>query len=849
MVGIVIISHSQTLAEGVLELVNQMTQGEVPVAIAGGITVPGEDKPVLGTDPMKIFEAIQAVDQSDGVLLLMDMGSALMNAEMAVELLDEAVQSRVMLCEAPLVEGAVAAAVQAKIGGTLADVAAEARGALRAKTAHLRPAPTEDSAPKLQAPERKSAGTAITLALTNELGLHARPAAKFVAIAAEYQSDLMVALVKNGKDEMGEWVNGKSLNLLLALGGRKGDSLQIRATGSDAIVALEALRQFAESNFGDPPDSLVDSLVDSLIEEGKLPTRSQNGQNGVGLKDGLFGLPASPGVAVGPIFILEKEQIIVAEEKIPADNIEQESQRLDGAIAAGVGELQKLVEATKGEAADIISTQIAFAQDPDLLEHAKSLISKQRFSGAYAWQKATGEAAEAIAAVDDPYLQQRASDIRDMGYQILRHLVDKTDSSTAKSGSDQLATLSRPVILVADELHPSDTAAINPETVLGILALKGTATSHSAILARSLGIPAVVGFGLTSVGGIKKGDQLANFRDYAKTDQLGLDGGSGQVWLAPDLDEIKRLIAQRKQWEMEKARQKAGSQAEARTKDGMRIEVVANIRNPADAARALTFGAEGVGLFRIEFLFMESDHAPTEEEQYTAYCTAAENLDAKPLTIRTLDVGGDKPIDYIDIPPEENPFLGWRGIRYCLDKPEFFKTQLRAICRASADHPISIMFPMISTLDELLRAKAYLEEAQVELKNEGIWFDPNMRVGMMIEVPAAVFIADRLAHHVDFFSIGTNDLTQYTMAADRGNFQVSKLSIPLQPSVLRAIVQVAYAAHMANIPLAMCGEMAGNPLAIPLLLGLGVTEFSMSAPAIPKAKAVIANISMSNVQQ
>lgn len=578
--------------------------------------------------------------------------------------------------------------------------------------------------------------------------------------------------------------------------------------------------RLAENNFGDP-----------LETEPKEEVSAKKIEEPVAQQDGMRGLPASPGVAVGPVFILKKEQLVISNEKITEKQIRTEKQFLDEAIGAGVAELQKIVTHTKGEAADILSTQIMVAKDPELRQRAHNLIEDEQNNSAWAWQKAVNESAEAIAMLDDPYLQQRAGDIRDVGYRVLRQLV-ATDQTTRS----QIAELKRPVILVADELFPSDTADIDLEKVLGIVTLKGTATSHSAILARGLGIPAVVGLGTSDGHALKKADQI------------GLDGDSGQIWLTPTPKEIADLLAKRKRLDIEKGRLQKESQAEANTKDGKRIEIMANIRNPAGAARALTYGAEGVGLFRIEFLFMEGNHAPTEDEQYAAYVEAADNLNGRPLTIRTLDVGGDKPIDYIDIPPEENPFLGWRGIRYCLDNPEFFKVQLRAICRASADYPISIMFPMISTLDELLRAKAYLAESQAELTDEGIRFDPEMHIGVMIEVPSAVFVAEQLAKHVDFFSIGTNDLTQYTMAADRGNFQVSSLSDPLQPSVLRAIVQVAYAAHLADITLAMCGEMAGNPLAIPLLLGLGITEFSMSSPAIPKAKEVVSNTSMTEVQ-
>jgi phosphocarrier protein FPr len=389
---------------------------------------------------------------------------------------------------------------------------------------------------------------------------------------------------------------------------------------------------------------------------------------------------------------------------------------------------------------------------------------------------------------------------------------------------------------LAADLKPSDTARLDPAKVLGICTELGGATSHSAILARALGIPAIVGLG-AALEAIPDGQTIA------------IDGRQGRLWLQPDNEQLAKLQASRAEWLADQQRAKEASAGTAVTQDGHRIEVAANIGGPHDAPIALEFGAEGVGLFRTEFLFLDRETAPTEEEQLAAYRQVAETMAGKPLIIRTLDVGGDKPLPYIDLGEEDNPFLGWRGIRFCLDQPGIFKPQLRAILRASSGHNIKLMFPMIGALDEVVTAKKLLDVVREELMAEGLPFDEDMEVGIMIEVPSAVAIADQLAAEVDFFSIGTNDLTQYVMAADRGNAKVSGLANALQPAVLRMVQMTVQAAHAVGIWVGMCGELAGNPLATPVLVGLGLDELSMNAPAIPNVKEAIRGLTLDKARE
>ena len=457
----------------------------------------------------------------------------------------------------------------------------------------------------------------------------------------------------------------------------------------------------------------------------------------------------------------------------------------------------------------------------------KTRLERDKINAEAAWADAVEETAVAFQNVADSYLRARAADVRDVGNRVLRHLLDV-----------QLPSLQaeRPYILVAVDLTPSDTAQLDPQQVLGICTELGGVTSHSAILARALGLPAVVGVG----------NQLAEIAEGAL---LGMDGRTGQLWLNPDDAQTAELQAAREIWQAAQQAAKADSQAAARTADDLRIEVAANIGGPHDIEVALSYGAEGVGLFRTEFLFLDRSAAPSEAEQLAAYRQVVAGLGERPLIIRTLDVGGDKPLPYLDLGAEENPFLGWRGIRFCLDKPEIFMPQLRAILQASvlddgSAANVKLMFPMIGTLAELRRAKAMLQTAREQLQAEGKPFDDEMAVGIMIELPSAVAVADLLAAEVDFFSIGTNDLTQYVMAADRGNANVAELAQAFQPAVLRMIWQTAVAAKKAGIWVGMCGELAGNALATPLLLGLGLTELSMAAPSIPAVKAALRHWSL-----
>ncbi|MGV0104185.1 phosphoenolpyruvate--protein phosphotransferase [Nostoc sp. DSM 114160] len=803
-IAIVIVSHSKQLALGVRELAAQMVQGQVPIAVAAGIEDP--ENP-LGTDPIQVYEAIASVFSDDGVLVLMDLGSALLSAEMAIEFLPEAQQQKVYLCEAPLVEGAIAAVVAAAAGRDIHQVMAEARGALLAKATQLGvSSPLSVVSPtttNTESPTRE-----IRLIVSNRLGLHARPAAQFVATAARFQSQILVRnLTRNT-----ELVRGDSINQVTTLGVRQGHELLITATGSDADEALDALQALFANNFGE--DNVVLSSPLPFHHEATPATHGE-----------LSGIAASPGVAIAPVVHYQPTHIKITEYHV--DDPDPEWQRLQGAINTARQEIQAVFSQASLQIGDaeaaIFDAQLLFLEDPVLLEAAHQRILDNHINAEAAWQAVVDEVATSYRALEDSYLQERVDDVVDVGQRVLRLLAGNAPANLH---------LESPAILVATDLTPSDTAGLDPTKVLGICTTSGSATSHSAIIARTLGIPAVLGVD-------------AQVLHLADGTMMALDGESGRAWVEPESDILDLLAAKQSAWQTAQQEARATAHQPAITRDGQQVSVFANIGSINDVQVAVASGAEGVGLLRTEFLYLDRTSAPTEEEQLAVYQAIAQVLDNRPLIIRTLDVGGDKPLPYLRVGlPEANPFLGWRGIRFCLDRPELFKTQLRAILRAGVGHQIKIMLPMIATVTEVRAAKVILGEVQAELNQAGIAFDAAMKVGIMVEVPSAVAIADRLAAEVDFFSIGTNDLSQYVMASDRTNPSVANLVDALHPAILRMVQQTVQAAHAAGISVGLCGELAADTLATPILLGLGLDELSVNPQSIPGVKQAIARLSI-----
>jgi phosphocarrier protein FPr len=805
VVGIVLVSHSHPIAEGAAELARQMGGEDVAIETAGGLDEP--DHPI-GTDAVLVQRAIERAWSDDGVLVLMDLGSAVLSAEMALDLLPEDRRSRVLLTEAPFVEGAVAAAVTARIGAPIEQVAAEARAGIAAKASHLgAPAVAEAAAPAA-GPADAGGSASAELAVGTAHGLHARPAAQLVRTAAAFDADVRVSNLSGGRGP----VSARSLNAVATLAVGRGDRIEVTASGPQAREAIEALRSLADRNFDEEPEAEIEEVEE--VAAG-APEGAAAGA--------LHGRAASPGVAVGAARRFHPPTLEVPD--VPGRGPEDERGSLDRAIAATRADVEAQRADVAGRAgayrAAIFDAHLLFLDDEALLGPARAAIDGGR-TAARAWADAVEAVADSWEALEDEYQRARAADLRSVGTQVLARLLGVPTPRPRLQG---------PGILVAPDLAPADAAALDPATALGVATAFGGPTSHAAVLARSLGIPAVVGVG----------DPLL---DVAEGTPLALDGEAGVVVVDPPPDLVERLETRRRARAEDDREARAQSRAPAATLDGVPIEVAANVGAPGDVAAAVAAGCDGVGLFRTEFLFMGRPAMPDEDEQEAAYRAAAAALEGRPMIVRTLDAGADKPIPYLRLTPEANPFLGVRGLRLGLERPELLRTQLRAILRVAADHPVRVMFPMVATVEEMRRGRDEVDSVRRELEAEGRPVPERIDVGVMVEVPSAALVADRLAEHADFFSIGTNDLTQYVLAAERGNERVAGLADALHPAVLELIGRTAEAAARHGRWTGVCGEIAGDPVAAPLLLGLGVRELSMSAPAIPHVKRAVRRIDL-----
>ncbi|MGO0061886.1 phosphoenolpyruvate--protein phosphotransferase [Brevibacillus fluminis] len=531
----------------------------------------------------------------------------------------------------------------------------------------------------------------------------------------------------------------------------------------------------------------------------------------------ITGVQASAGIAIGKPFLLANPQLRITTVSI--DDTAAEMTRFQQALDRAKDDLRAIsqqVEKDMGaDKAEIFNAHLLVLEDPELVGAVQSTIEQKRVNAESALDEVAQGFISLFEQMDNDYMRERAADIRDVTRRVLSYLLGVNAMSVSQMAEE--------VILIAEDLTPSDTAQLDRRLVKGFVTDIGGRTSHSAIMARSLEIPAVVG--------------TREITTAARTAQmLILDGHEGIVIIDPSDEEIAAYQRKKAEFETQKAELAKLVHSKTMTRDGVHVELAANIGSPQDLAGVLANGAEGIGLFRTEFLYMGRNDFPSEEEQFAAYREVLEKMAGKPVVIRTLDIGGDKQLSYLDLPEELNPFLGFRAIRLCLDHEELFRTQLRALLRASVYGNLKIMFPMIATLDEFLQAKAVLESVKAELTAQGVGVSDAVEVGIMIEIPAAAMMADQLAEEVDFFSIGTNDLIQYTMAADRMNERVSYLYQPYHPAVLRLIDRVIKAAHDNGKWVGMCGEMAGDLTAIPILLGMGLDEFSMSAVSILPAR-------------
>ncbi|MDD2922773.1 MAG: phosphoenolpyruvate--protein phosphotransferase [Anaerolineales bacterium] len=638
--------------------------------------------------------------------------------------------------------------------------------------------------------------------IINPTGLHARPATELVTIAKKYQAQVRI---RNGE----VIVDAKSLVNILKLGASKGVNVRVSASGADEDAALAEIKLGIESGLGEQEESAAPILDRDKLTW--LPISPASAE----------GVPASDGIVVGPICQHHHKEITMEDSSAnPATGKKQ----FKNALEAAHKELTKLYGEVKtrlgSSQASIFLVHAEFLQDAELIQDTEALIA-QKHSAAWSWQQNIQTRIDQLKKVDDPVLAARAMDLSDVGQRVLRHILGVEDESPAMTHV--------PSILIADDLTPSDTANLDPDLILGFITAKGGPTSHTAIIARAMGIPAIVA----------AGELVLEIPNNSKGI---LDGFNGKLYLDPAEEEI--ASAQKLHEEVERQLNADFSErlAPANTTDGYNVEVYANVNRVADAVKAIEYGAEGVGLMRTEFLFLESGKTPTEDEQYEVYRDMAKALNGAPLTIRTLDIGGDKQVPHLNLPKEDNSFLGIRGIRLCFARPDLFLPQIRAIYRAAKEANIRVMFPMISTIEDIEQALQVMEKIRAELDA------PKIEIGIMVEVPSAAILADQFAKLVDFFSIGTNDLTQYTLAMDRVHPQLAKQADALNPAVLRMVDITVKAASKEGKWVAVCGGAASDTKGASILAGLGVKELSVTVPTIPTIKAHLRKTSLADLQ-
>lgn len=806
MIGLVIVSHSRLLSDGLKQVADAMSRENVPIISAGGME---DNDKTLGTDAIRVLESIQSLTDCDGILIFSDIGSAKLSAETAIDLLEQNIRAKVQICQAPLVEGVLAAAVQSASGASLDDVAREAEQSFTPPSASSITASNDQ-------PLSPHSDDALVreYSISNPLGLHARPAALFVTTMSRFQSDVRIRNIT----KKSPYVNAKSINRIITLEIEQSDDVSVSADGKDASEALDAMDELAATGFGEGVPHAAQKSTTALRQPVNI--RHVDAENNTRLK----GIPIAAGYAVAEA--QHHRAIPVNVECHHIENSSTEITRLDDAMAKARDELVTLTETSREKIgvyeAKIFEAQQAQLNDPEILECTHKAILENHINAEAAWQQTVQTFITEYEQLDNKVLRARGADLADVGARVLSIL----------AGTDLAKpTMTHPIILCVSELRPSDIPILDMTWIVGICAEKGSKTSHAGILASGLGVPVVFSLG----------DGLSQISDG---DKITIDGVTGSVDCAPDATAVAKAETNRANWFKHVAEADRVKFEPAITVDGHRCRVAANMRGLPEISEIRNSGAEEVGLFRTEFLYMNRTQPPTEDEQFEIYKQAVIGLEQRPLVIRTMDIGGDKPVPYMERDPEDNPNLGWRGLRFGLDNPDISRLQIRAILRAGVEGPVRIMFPMVSTLDEVKAARQQCNAEMSSLASNNIPYGKDIEIGIMIEVPAAAEMAEQLAPHVDFFSIGTNDLTQYIMAADRGNPKVADLFDPFHPAVLRCIHRTILAANNAGIWVGMCGAMAGDPLATPILIGMGLDEFSMNAAQVPAFKLGYRSLSL-----
>lgn len=794
MIGIVVVSHSHALGMAAVVLATEMvdTDRGPHIEVASGL-----DDQTLGTDAAAVAAAIGRADEASagaGVLVLLDLGSAVLSAEMALEFLDADVAGRTRLSSGPMVEGLVAAVVTAAGGADLDTVAAEALRGLDAKKAQVADAGEVESTADSEPAELTGSADELRLEVSVDIphGLHARPAARLVGCVNQHgEARVRLSNLTTGKGP----VQARSLSAVATLGVLQGHRIEFRAGGVEARAALDEIEALAATGFGDRQE----------VAPAPRVSRRTMGQ-------GL-------GAAIGPAIRRRAAPDLTTYRS--TEDPEAELDRLTQALASARADLASLVSLTQepaGQEAAIFEAHLALLEDPSLVEVTRSRI-RQGEPAATSWhQQADGVAAE-FAALSDAYQRDRAQDVRSVMHRVERALLQLPEEDGEGVG-----------ILVVDELDPATATLLEPDRIQGVVALAGGATGHGALIAKARGVPVLTGAGARA--------------EVADGTIIAFDERAGRLLVDPDADQrsgIERLLTERRQ-----ARSTALSRAQepAITRDGHVVAVMANVSDHGEAEAAVRQGAEGAGLVRTEVLFEGWDRAPTVQEQVEAFASLAQAMEGRPLTIRTWDIGADKPMPFVPMQPEANPFLGMRGLRSFRADPAVLLDQLEAVCRLARGHRVRVMFPMVSTVEEVDWALARLAEAA---SRGGAERPDGLEVGIMVEVPAAALRAEALTVHLDFVSIGTNDLTQYVLAAERGNAAVDVLADPCDPAVLR-LVQMVCDDVAEGVQVGVCGAAASDPDLARLLVGLGVDELSATASTVPEVKMALRESSLVDLE-
>ncbi|GAB3495152.1 phosphoenolpyruvate--protein phosphotransferase [Flexivirga lutea] len=798
MVGIVIVSHSRALGEAVAALAREMAGGSdaPPIAVAAGL-----DEDTFGTDATAVAAAIEEAGAEDAaVLVLVDIGSSVLSAEMACELIDPERAERVRISAAPLVEGIVPAIVSAASGAGLDEVAGEAEEGLDAKRAHLdtgkpRRSSSDEGAYRdhraplgLNTQPRSSAATrpaVVDIVITDPHGLHARPAAKLVALVRSYDAQVTLTDLDTGAGP----VPATSLSKVATLNAGQGARLRVSAAGPQASEVLAAVRDLADRDFED--DTTASGST------GSAPDAAPPAAEGSGLD-----------AALGPAHVLRGA---VDLQDYQAGSEREEQDRSDRAVAAVVDHIRRQQQGSDAAAADILDAHLVLLEDDAILTDVADRIERGR-SAPESWQAVLQELAADFEGLTDAYQQARAQDVRAIERQVLQALAHGPESLERQAVPDG-------AVLITDELDPATATSLDAAGVAGIVTVRGGSTGHGVIVARSRGIPVYT----------DGGAEAARIEDGQT---VGFDVAARLLVVDPDQEQIDRLtdLLDRRRSDAAEATRRATEPAV--TTDGVRVRVGANLTSQTEADTAAALGAEGSGLVRTEILFGTALNPPAATDQAAVFTVIGRTLGAEPVTIRTWDVGGDKPLAFLPGPQEANPMLGVRGIRLMRQHSQLFDDQLLAVCGAAEQTPLRVMFPMVTTREEVDWALGRLAAARAMVGT------PELQIGIMIEVPAAAIRVRELAQGLDFVSIGTNDLTQYTLAADRGNAGVSDVADSLDPAVLQLIGRVVDEVP-EGVDVGVCGDLASQVDAVPLLIGLGIRELSVVGPMIPRVKQAV----------